>query len=206
MAEALRFDPVTGSAIPDGPFAVGTTEDLRGLATAVVVRHGVPFAAARLLVRQTMSAEGGLIQPKGDVALTWARLKESGLMLGIVTGDDRAATLRVVKELGITDLLDGLVCGDDDVPDKPHPGALEALGDIMGVTPKDMVMVGDTATDLAVGRAAGVAGCIGVSGGAGSQHELTVLADVIISSIDELAVLTFPGIEDEGEHNVPLLG
>ena len=151
LAEEFRFDPVTGSAIPDGPLAVAIIEDLRKLATTVIVRHGVPSAQARRLVRHTISTADGLIQPKGDVAGTWARLKESGLGLGIVTGDDRAATLRAVKALGIAGLVDGLVCGDDGVPAKPHPGALEALGETMGVSPGEMVMVGDTAADLAGG-------------------------------------------------------
>ena len=47
-------------------------------------------------------------------------------------------------------------------------------------------MVGDTVSDLAMARKAGVALSVGITGGAGSAEELAPHADVLIEDIGEI--------------------
>jgi phosphoglycolate phosphatase len=56
----------------------------------------------------------------------------------------------------------------------------------LGVPPGRTVMVGDSAADLAMGRAAGVARCYGVLTGTGSREDLAPLADEVLESVGDL--------------------
>jgi phosphoglycolate phosphatase len=51
-----------------------------------------------------------------------------------------------------------------------------------------MLVVGDSAHDLATGRSAGAAGCIGVLSGTADRAGLAPLADVVLESVHELRV------------------
>ena len=67
-----------------------------------------------------------------------------------------------------------------------RPAMILAICRRLGVEPARTAMVGDSAIDLRMGRAAGVARCIGVLSGTGTRAELSPLADVIVSSVAEL--------------------
>ena len=60
----------------------------------------------------------------------------------------------------------------------------------LGVSTAEMLMVGDTATDMLAGRNAGVAGCVGIRDGAGDPALLARLADVVVGSIDSRYALS----------------
>ena len=57
---------------------------------------------------------------------------------------------------------------------------------LLGVPVESTAMVGDSTADLAMGRAAGMARCVGVLSGVGSRRDLEPLADVIVASVAEL--------------------
>jgi phosphoglycolate phosphatase len=99
----------------------------------------------------------------------------------------------VLTILGIEDFVDFLICGDDDVPNKPAPDALWAIGRQLNIDASQMLMVGDTASDMVFGRNAGAAGCIGVRGGAGNLSALSQTADEVIDSIEAIRVIHPPG-------------
>ena len=65
--------------------------------------------------------------------------------LYVWTARDRKSTLRILKELGVLHLFNGISTIDDALP-KPHiSGLIELLGD----TPRDNVcMIGDTSNDI----------------------------------------------------------
>ena len=74
----------------------------------------------------------------------------------------------------------------DGRPIKPAPDAILALCQQLGVVPAQVAMVGDTAADLRMGRAAGVGLAVGVLSGVGSADLLAPLADVLLPSVAEL--------------------
>ncbi|MFQ5421810.1 MAG: HAD family hydrolase [Anaerolineae bacterium] len=129
------------------------------------------------------------VQPIGDVSSAIARLAQAGVRIAIITSDDRAATEATLPLLGIAGLVDVLVCGDDDVPNKPAPDALWQMGRQFDVDPAQMLMVGDTAGDMIFGRNAGVSGCIGIRGGAGDPFKLSHHANSIVDSINCIEVV-----------------
>jgi phosphoglycolate phosphatase len=113
----------------------------------------------------------------------------AGIRIAITTSDDRAITEATISLLGITKYVDLLVCGDDDVPNKPAPDGLWKVGRQLNIQPSQILMVGDTASDMNFGRNAGAAGCIGIRGGAGDILALSQEADEVIDSIDEIEVI-----------------
>ena len=74
--------------------------------------------------------------------------------------------------LGVADLVDGVVCADDGFVVKPAPDMLRHLCATLDVPVGATAMVGDSTADLAMGRAAGVARCVGVLSGVGSRRDV----------------------------------
>ena len=79
------------------------------------------------------------------------------------------------------------VLGGDEAPRKPAPDGLLALCAKLGVAPDQALLVGDSAVDLATGRAAGVRVCA-VTWGLG-EHAALAGADYLCSTPLELGEL-----------------
>ncbi|WP_108259628.1 HAD-IA family hydrolase [Mangrovicoccus ximenensis] len=100
---------------------------------------------------------------EGALACLDALAADDHVLIGIATGKSRR---------GLTHLLDTHAMAHrfvttqvaDDHPSKPHPSMVLAAMAACGVEPADTVMIGDTAFDMEMGRAAG-ARRLGVSWG-----------------------------------------
>jgi phosphoglycolate phosphatase len=127
------------------------------------------------------------INPLGDVRTAIARLKSSGFQVAIATSDDRAPTETTLRELNLTQIVDLVLCADDpNTPSKPDSSVLHYISQQLVVSIDRTVMVGDTVSDLKMGRQAGVALTVGITGGADKTAELKSHADVLLSSVDGL--------------------
>ena len=82
-------------------------------------------------------------------------LKARGLKVGVCTNKPDKITLKVLQNLGLSDLIDGVVGGDFPrrKPDGEH--LLETLR-CLNADPKASLYVGDSGTDVAAARAAQV--------------------------------------------------
>ncbi|MGH2547818.1 MAG: HAD family hydrolase [Thermomicrobiales bacterium] len=99
-------------------------------------------------------------------------IKEAGSRIGIMTGKSRISAKISLRELGIADLIEVLVAGDDVVMPKPHPeGVIAALAQLGHQPGETGVMIGDSAADIFAGRDAGVA-TIAVTWGVPEHDEL----------------------------------
>jgi phosphoglycolate phosphatase-like HAD superfamily hydrolase len=65
---------------------------------------------------------------------------------------------------------------------------LHYISQQFGVELAQMLMVGDTESDMIFGRNAGIGGCIGVAGGAGDEKALGAVADALIPTIEVIQV------------------
>ncbi|WP_188410108.1 HAD-IA family hydrolase [Agaricicola taiwanensis] len=89
--------------------------------------------------------------------------RRDDLLLGIATGKSVRGVQRMLKTHGFEGRFLTIQTADDN-PSKPDPAmVLRAMGE-MGVTPQETVMIGDTAWDIRMARAAGVA-AVGVGWG-----------------------------------------
>jgi phosphoglycolate phosphatase len=109
-------------------------------------------------------------------------------LTAIATSDDRAATIATLEAFQVMDLVNGLVSADDGLPNKPAPDMLLHVCQELGVSPAASMMVGDSVPDMRAARAAGMGVRVGVLSGVSSRDELLPHTDVVIESIQALAI------------------
>jgi len=107
------------------------------------------------------------------------------VMLGLATGKSRRGAAAMIEQHGFHGVFTTIQTADT-APSKPHPGmVLEAMRET-GVGAEHTVVVGDTAFDMAMARAAGAA-AIGVSWGYHPVADLHAAgAHVVVDSFDAL--------------------
>ena len=112
-------------------------------------------------------------------------LRTAGVRLGVCTNKAQAPSDKVLAELGLERYFAVVIGGDRLTVRKPDPGHLRAVLERLGVTPERAVMVGDSATDLATARAAGLP-CVLVSFGYTAVAAAELGADRVIDRMGEL--------------------
>ncbi len=116
-------------------------------------------------------ADGSLHEPLFDgIAQLLAAAQGKGWLLGVATGksDRGLASTLAAHRLGA--LFVTLQTADRH-PSKPHPAMLQAAMAEAGAAPEHTVMIGDTAYDMAMARAAGTR-ALGVAWGYHAAEEL----------------------------------
>jgi len=169
-----------------------------GLSLPVAVRHLAPDETPEVhaqLVDAYRAAffrarEQGLVaEPLFDgIRELLASLHGKGWQLGVATGkSDRGLKGCLVKH-GVFDLFLTLQTADRH-PSKPDPAMLVAAMHDAGATPAETVMIGDTAFDMAMARAAGCR-ALGVAWGYHPAQELTAAgAEAVAETAAELEEL-----------------
>jgi phosphoglycolate phosphatase len=116
-------------------------------------------------------SEGTLVEPLYEgIAHLLGRLKARGWLLGVATGKSDRGLESCLVTHGVFDLFVTLQTADRH-PSKPHPSMLHAAMAEAGAAPADTVMIGDTAFDMAMARAAGCR-TLGVAWGYHAPEEL----------------------------------
>ena len=82
-------------------------------------------------------------------------MKSAGYKLGCVTNKAAQFTIPLLKDLGIHDDFENIVCGDTLAKKKPDPLPLLHSAEVLGVTPEKSLMLGDSVSDVKAARAAG---------------------------------------------------
>ncbi len=193
-AKLSGVDLVTWETDEDGPLAKAPRrEDLIVAATAIYLT-GQRWEKARELARRVYdeadrklanSYKPALFKGVEDVL---RRLKADGMKLAIATNDRRADAEETMKAVGVHDLFDIYVGADDVENPKPSPEMILLACERCRCTPSESVYIGDQASDLRAGRAAGVKAVIAVSLGVELVPELQVLADIVIRSVGDIRV------------------
>ena len=94
--------------------------------------------------------------------LEWG--KANGKTLVCVTNKPEAPARTIVEQLGMHQYFDDVIGGDRFAERKPHPRQLLHCIEHYGVTPAEVLMIGDSSNDVEAARRAGV-DCIVVSYG-----------------------------------------
>lgn len=114
-----------------------------------------------------------------------ARLSERGFGFAVCTNKREALSHAVLNGTGLSSLFSVVVGGDSLPQSKPHPRPLLEAIARAGGSPDMAIMVGDSDTDIATARAAGVP-AIAVDFGYGGRPATEFGADAVISHYDEL--------------------
>lgn len=181
----LKNDEVNPTSI----LASGTTKDIAGAFRQVLLDEHFPFRESLYhwieikileLTKQNIHA----VKPTADLKTLFESLKEQELRIGIATADDQDTTLLTLDMLGITHYFD-FIGTSDRYEKKPHPQMMEAFCEVVGLSAKEVVMVGDTYVDIEFARKARCQYVIAVHSGAGQDKDLQG-ADFLISSVGDI--------------------
>lgn len=190
LGTALGFDPRDGTPIPEGALAVEPMAALQAYAVATLTEAGLPTDQVETIIAAVWSAPDpvALARPLADLPTLFGGLRATGARLAIATADDRAPTEATLARLGLITLVDRLACADDGLPPKPDPAMVLWLCAELGLPPARAALVGDSLTDMRMGRAAGVGLLVGVTSGTGHPEALRHSADLVLGSVADLLV------------------
>jgi len=181
MGHAIGFDFTSGDFAANSPAIAGTPGEVAELL--------LPFlpgtSPAGLITRMnTASALAPLCEAAPLIPLLEG-LAAQGIRLGLATNDAEAPARTHLKQAGVVHHFDFVAGCDSGFGAKPGTGQLMAFADFYGLSPKQVLMVGDSRHDLMAGRAAGM-GTVGVLTGMASREDLVDLADVVLPDIGHL--------------------
>lgn len=113
------------------------------------------------------------------------QLEAEGWLLGLATGKSRRGVDAMLDAHGLKGRFVTIQTADDN-PSKPNPAMLKRAAAECGLEPDDIVMIGDTAYDMAMAAAARSA-AVGVSWGYHSLEDLQRAgAQVVLNTFDNL--------------------
>jgi phosphoglycolate phosphatase len=114
-----------------------------------------------------------------------ARFKTEGYRLGICTNKPEHLSRKLLADIAFLTYFDALFGGDTLPVSKPDPAPLLSTLKAIGATPETGVMIGDSPTDVATAKAAGVP-VIAVDFGYSHIPAAELGADAVISAYAEL--------------------
>jgi len=131
------------------------------------------------------AAEAGRLIPGTEATLK--SLRQKGIKIGIITRNCEDAVRKVFPN--INDFCDVFVSRNSVKKVKPHPDHLTYVMELLEISGKESVMVGDHLIDVQAGKGAGMK-TIGVLTGRISKEEFEKAgADYILRNVSEVSEL-----------------
>lgn len=175
-----------------GPLGTAPRRDEMLIAAAAFYLKGLSWDEARQLAQKAYDdADESMNPPYGSVLLdgvatALVNLKNGGLKLAVASTDTHNRIAESFKTLGIATLFDVIVGPEDVANGKPAPDMIFEVLKRTGCRAEETVMVGDSISDMKMGRSAGVRACIGVLTGITPRVQLEKHADFVIASVAQL--------------------
>lgn len=172
----------------DSLLASGTNDELIGLWRSTLGSHA-PADIERIVLDTFADYSEGDVRPTADLPQLFARLRGGGYRLGLATNDDSHTARWTAERLGLDPYLEFVVGADAGHGGKPGPGMARAFCEVVGLLPSEVAIIGDSAADAGMARAAGLAAAIGVCTGAAPAAALALHFDFVIPSVADLPAL-----------------
>ncbi len=190
LCNAFGYDQSAKKVLAHGMMAASPMGKLRQLTVEVMKAQGLSAEQAERIVEEGWCIPDPVISAKQftDTWTLFSNLHRQNIKIGIATSDDRAPTQAMIEAFDIEDFITTMVCADDGIPSKPAPDMVTTICQRLSIEPSKVMVIGDTTSDLKMGRAAGAGLVVGVLSGVSAAKDLIPLADVIIDSVDVLHV------------------
>lgn len=181
LAEAWGFDRESGRIQSQSIVIASEVRDLAEAVLPLLPNHD-QASLLQYLLDTSARAQGVEV-----VALQpfLSALARDGLRLGIATNDAESVARAQLRGVGAEGHFDFIAGYDSGHGGKPGPGMCLAFAAHSGLAAERIVMVGDSAHDMAAGRAAGMQTLAVLTGVAG-RDELEALADAVLPDISHL--------------------
>jgi len=127
-------------------------------------------------------------QPYPAVADTLVEIHATGMALAVCTNRTVWTTERLLAHFGLAELFGAVLCSDNVIAKKPDARHLEEAMQLLGTVPERTIMIGDTATDVAAARNAGIKVVV-TSYGYSKKPATELGADAVLGGFDELPAL-----------------
>lgn len=193
LLRSWGIDPVSGKVDPRGPCPVSPRSDEIVIGTMALYQHGYPWDESKQWVTEAFDeadADGDWrekVVPIKGIQTFLSGLKRDGFYTALATNDERKDTEAILNHLSMDGLFDVVLCSGEVNPAKPHPETIFTICRKLSVHPYEAVMVGDSVTDMMMGKRAGVALTVGIlEGGVTPREELEKVADLVVNSIRDL--------------------
>lgn len=174
-----------------GILCSGTYEQIADKFYDVLSNNGIETdkTSLKIITLQAFhnSIKYGEIVPTCDnIKEVFAELKKSGRIIALVTTDDEYITKKCLERLGIYNFFDVIYSDDGMHPSKPNPYYISKICGDMGLAADELVMVGDTMTDIKFAGNGGIMS-IGVAKNKNDRDIISKSADYVIDDISKLS-------------------
>jgi HAD superfamily hydrolase (TIGR01509 family) len=116
-------------------------------------------------------------------------IRAMGIRLALITSDEIGGAELCLDKLGVRDLFDKIIAADSAHPAKPDPYFMNSFRAEFGYSAKEVLMVGDTDTDILFARNSGVFS-VGVGKTEENRKHLALMgADVTMNDISGIPTL-----------------
>ncbi len=185
LASAIGYNRERRTFTAESLIVSGTAEDSAG----ALCQHlqGSDIDAVTAVCNRHLN--GLPIVPVNNLESTLDQLKSSGLKLGVATNDSEASALAQLKDSGVERYFNFVYGYDSGYGGKPGAGMLHAFSNAAGISPKELMMVGDSLHDINAGIAAGVGLTVGVLTGPATEADLAAHANLVMADINGLVEL-----------------
>jgi HAD superfamily hydrolase (TIGR01509 family) len=184
MARALRAGPGLEISQEDRDFVIG--HSWVAIHAHLVERYGLAWPRDELIAA-TAAASKELFASEGARELPGARAAVARFAdrhRALVTGSSRAEAGHMLELLGVADAFAVRLCAEDVPRSKPAPDGYLMACARLGVEPRRAVVIEESASGIAAGRAAGCL-VIAVRAGNFARHDQSA-AHRVIDTLDEL--------------------
>lgn len=178
---------------PGGLLAVGTRRENEIAAAAYVAATGRDWIEALEIVHAAFVSADCQVPRKADATPVFAgvlelleRLQTAGLQLALLSSDSPENVQDFVRRYALEPYF-SVLRGAEGAVQKPDPALIYQICEILGVSPQEVLVVGDAQSDLKMGQSAGVKGCIGAIWGWNMAPHLPD-ADVLVRQCTEIQV------------------
>jgi phosphoglycolate phosphatase len=193
IMRAWGVDPLTDWIDPKGPCVSAPHSEETLIAATVLYQKGYPWNEAKQAIERALERADSLrdypreLKPVVGMQKILKRLKDSGFLLALATCDLQNKTEEILKILGIAHLFDMILSAEEVSHPKPHPQMVLTICKRLDIPPSETILVGDTESDMTMGKKAGIALTVGVlEGGITPRTQMEKVADVVIDSLSEI--------------------
>lgn len=171
----------------NGVLCRGTYSQIAQEIHTILVKHGCDCTLEKIeqltVDAYHRNADKGIVKATCDnICDVMAGLKNMGLTLAVVTTDNPFVTQKCLKSLNIDTFFDAIYTDDGTLPTKPDPFCIHDLCKKFGMSPSQVIMVGDTITDMNFAKNGGIK-AIGVAKSENNKAILNRYTHLVIPDI-----------------------
>lgn len=122
-------------------------------------------------------------------------IKSRGVKLSVYTGKGRGSTLITLRKIGLIEMFDMIVTGDDIEDHKPSPEGIDVFVEKFGLKRERVLMIGDAPADIIAARNANVKIASVVWDSYAKEKVLSMAGDYVFETVDELMIFLKDNLE-----------